>query len=496
MKAKSIATLCTAVLLATGLTALPLQATAQSARPIIFEIEGKTEGNETVGYTLPEEKAAAGNAISLKVFLKSTYHYSLPVTVSMQADGHEYSWSQTAGTLKGYAYSAADAEEATEQTNLQWNKLGTLEIPYLFYGEIVLPFSALNYGAGAEVSSVEAISLTATAAVNSNFASGDTWIVDGVSLYLFEANFATVEGGSVTIGEEIVDFTQLQPTALTHETSRGNCVGELQKATKEDVQVFRAFVNEYNSECEQMGDIKLIETFSLGSGFSSVGTERASAEFLKKFYRSGQIAGCEQVLEAGNCALAYHIDSGDYDAGKNSYAGLHFNFAKKEATNWSGAKGITVFVENTSSCLASFALEVFQYNLSTGLLEQYNLNDVGQKYKTAYAYNVETGEEFSYHTQTFLRVPANFKGWIRIPFSQYAAPAWSMAPAYGNEGVLDFDVNPVVKISMTRLFNVNLEMTLIIDNVGLYYSDFGVGSLFDDSVPSIRECVENGSVSV
>ena len=71
-----------------------------------------------------------------------------------------------------------------------------------------------------------------------------------------------------------------------------------------------------------------------------------------------------------------------------------------------------------------------------------------------------------------------------------------MAPAYGNEGVLDFDVNPVVKISMTRLFNVNLEMTLIIDNVGLYYSDFGVGSLFDDSVPSIRECVENGSVSV
>ena len=145
--------------------------------------------------------------------------------------------------------------------------------------------------------------------------------------------------------------------------------------------------------------------------------------------------------------------------------------------------------------LISFALEIFQYNQKTGLLEQYNLNDEAQKYKTLYAYNVETGEEFSYHTQTFMRVPANFKGWIRIPFSQYAAPAWSMASDYGNEGVLDFDANPVVKISITRLFNPNQDTTVILDDIALYYSDFGVGSLFDTDKPYLDENITVGEIA-
>ena len=142
----------------------------------------------------------------------------------------------------------------------------------------------------------------------------------------------------------------------------------------------------------------------------------------------------------------------------------------------------------------SFALELFQYNLETGLLEQYNLNDVGQKYKTVYAYDTQTGEEFSYHTQTFVRIPAGFKGWLRIPFSQYAAPSWSLSPSYGNEGILDFDKNPVVKISITRLFNANQDTEILLDNISLYYGDFSVGNLFDDSRQSIKDCMENGSV--
>ena len=73
------------------------------------------------------------------------------------------------------AYASPDAEQASVPTPLQWNKGGTLEIPYMFYGEILLPFSSLNSGAGAQISSVSEISVTFTAAVNSNFASGDTW---------------------------------------------------------------------------------------------------------------------------------------------------------------------------------------------------------------------------------------------------------------------------------------------------------------------------------
>lgn len=485
------------MLTATGLSVGTFAAAAQSASPLIYEAEGKLEGNETLAYTLPAAQEVTGNALAVKVFMKNTYHYSLPVSFSVTSAGKEYVWSKTSGTEHGYAYSSPEAQEATISTPLQWNKAGTLEIPYMFYGEILLPFSALNYGAGAQIGSVSEISMTFTAAVNSNFASGDTWIADGVCLYLFDVSCVTVDDrGTVAPAEEIADFTELKKDDISLTSETGNVVGELRSASQEDYAVFEGFVTQYNSACETKGDMKIVESFSFDEdAFAAAGKERTAAELFKKLYMSGQES--EYAIVNGGSegtALSYICDSAEYDAGKNSYAGVHFNFGRREATDWSGANGITVYVENKAPYLASFALEIFQYNLGTGLLEQYNLNDVGQKYKTLYAYNVETGEEFSYHTQTFMRVPANFKGWIRIPFSQYAAPAWSMTPTYGNEGVLDFDKNPVVKISITRLFNSNLDTELIIDDIALYYGDFSVGNLFDPSRQSIRDCIEKGTV--
>ena len=498
MKTKVVSVMLSAAMLAAaGISAGTFGAAAQTSYPLIYEAVGKLESNETISYSLPEEKSVTGNALSLKVFMKNTYHYSLPVSISITSEGKEYVWSKTTGAMQGFAYSSPDALQATIETPLQWNKDGTLEIPYMFYGEIVLPFSALNYGAGAEIGSVSDLSMTMTAAVNSNFASGDTWLADGVCMYLFDASCVTVDdSGKVAPAEELVDFGNVKADDVTHTAETGNVVGELRSASEEDYSVFEAFVRQYNSACETKGDMRIIESFSYDeTAFAQVSEERTAAELLKKFYLSGQESDYSIVNGgAEGTALSYTCDSAVYDAGKNSYAGVHFNFGRREATDWSGANGITVYVENTADYLASFALEIFQYNLGTGRLEQYNLNDVGQKYKTLYAYNVETGEEFSYHTQTFMRVPANFKGWIRIPFSQYAAPAWSMTPTYGNEGVLDFDKNPVVKISITRLFNVNLDTELIIDDVALYYGDFSVGNLFDQSKQSIRDCIEKGSV--
>lgn len=209
----------------------------------------------------------------------------------------------------------------------------------------------------------------------------------------------------------------------------------MRTATEEDYAVFEAFNAAYNAACATAGDMKIIENFEADEAFSGIGSERVASELYDKFYLSGQLS--DYSVAAGGVegnALHYNLDSSVYDAGKNSYAGVHFNFAKEDATDWSGAKGITVYVENTADYLVSFALEIFQYNLETGLLEQYNLNDVGQRYKTVYAYNVETGEEFSYHTQTFTRVPAGFKGWIRIPFSQYAAPRGRRRPPTVTKG--------------------------------------------------------------
>ena len=496
MKAKVISVaLASVVLAAAGVAYGAIGVSAAEAYPLVYEATGKLEDDQTLACTLSEETAVTGNAITLKVFMKNTYHYSLPVTISVTSRGQKYEWSKTAGFEVGYAYASPDASEATVSTRLQWNRAGTLELPYMFYGEVVLPFAELNAGVGAQIDSVSKIEIEMTAAVRSNFASGDTWINDGVCMYLFGVSCAIVENGDIVQTEELADFTQMQPDALELSAKTGKVVGGVRKASAEDFNVFEAFVAHYNAPCETKGDMKIIESVSYDEeAFADVSSERTAAELIGKFYGSGQIARGSIVDGVDGTALAYTLDSSDYDGGKNSYAGLHFNFGRRAATDWSGAKGIAVYVENTADYLISFALEIFQYNQKTGLLEQYNLNDEAQKYKTLYAYNVETGEEFSYHTQTFMRVPANFKGWIRIPFSQYAAPAWSMASDYGNEGVLDFDANPVVKISITRLFNPNQDTTVILDDIALYYSDFGVGSLFDTDKPSIRACIEQGSV--
>ncbi len=492
MKRKLLAILL-AVATLTSVCAAGAAVSAAEPAPLVYQADGKLDGNETFAYELSQAQQVTGNALAVRLFVKNTYNDAFPLAVSFTADGKEYSWTEKSGTLTGIEY---NAEGEPSQRTLQWREGGAVDVPYLFNGEVILPFSLLG---DVQISEISALKMLFTCSANSQFASGDTWLADNVCLYFYGIDCVTVEEDG-TLSEtrtELADFTKTGTEGVTLSAASGQPVGQLRTATEEDMVVAEAFIAQYNASCETIGDVKLVESFDFGDEFAGIADGRTADELYRHFYLSGQESDYSLTAGEGegNSLLSYNCDSLVYDAGRNSYAGVHFNFSKKDATDWSGAKGVTVYVENTADYLVSFAVEIFQFNTKTGLLEQYNLNDVANKYKTLYAYNVETGEEFSYHTQTFMRIPANFKGWIRIPFSQYAAPAWSLAPAYGNEGVLDFDANPVVKISLTRLFNVNLDATLLIDNIGLYYSDFGVGNLFDDSVPSIRQCLEEGTVA-
>ena len=97
MKAKFVCVaLSAAMLAAAGLSVGTFGVSAEGTYPLIYESEGKLESNEKLSYALPEAKQVTGNALSLKVFLKNTYHYSLPVGISVTADGKEYSWSRNA----------------------------------------------------------------------------------------------------------------------------------------------------------------------------------------------------------------------------------------------------------------------------------------------------------------------------------------------------------------------------------------------------------------
>lgn len=494
MKKRLFAVLTSALVLAAiGLPALVLEPSAAETLPLIYETETKLENNEQITYAPSSAVQVTGNALSMRVFVKNTYNYWLPVGLKATTSaGATYEWSD----LKALTAYEIDEKGAAEGTKVSRStaeqSLGAAEIAEHFYGDIVFPFSSLT-SAPADIASV---TVTITASRYSSFASGDTWVTDTVSLYLFGIDCVTVTESGVTTAEPIVDFRGMPASGVTLSgVASGQTVyGNVRAATSDDDTVFRAILAENYADAEWLGDIKLVENFDLNPTIAALSTQRATAEMEKAFVQSGQISDLSISASGayGGTALHYSLDSLKYVAGANSYAGVHFNFASKDAKNWSGAKGVTVYVENTADHIVSFAVEIFQFNSDTGKLEQYNLNDAGNKYKTLYAYNVETGEEFSYHTQTYMRIPANFKGWIRIPFSQYAAPEWSKAAAWGNMGVLDFGKYEVYKISLTRLFNVNQDTELIIDNIGIYYSDFTLGGLFNSELPSIKSCVENG----
>ena len=173
----------------------------------------------------------------------------------------------------------------------------------------------------------------------------------------------------------------------------------------------------------------------------------------------------------------------EYDASLNSYGSLGITLSEGK-NDFRGAKGLTVWVKNLQSYYVSFNLEFAEQE--EGGAERWNLN--GSTYRTLYFYDTETGEEFSASTDTVAYIPAGFCGWVRIPFSQYECPSWSMANEW-TDGVYD-ENKPHNNIYITSQFIVNDNVTIYFDNIGLYYSDFSVGRLFDDSIPGIAELTE------
>lgn len=48
---------------------------------------------------------------------------------------------------------------------------------------------------------------------------------------------------------------------------------------------------------------------------------------------------------------------------------------------------------------------------------------------------------------------------------------------------------PHTNIYITSQFILNDNVTMYFDNIGLYYSEFEAGKLFDRTLPSIAECL-------
>lgn len=171
----------------------------------------------------------------------------------------------------------------------------------------------------------------------------------------------------------------------------------------------------------------------------------------------------------------------DYDSSLNSYGSLNI---KAKISDWQKALGLTIWVKNPQPYPVSFNLEFNE--TEEGGVERWNLNN--QYYRKIYAFDTNTQEEFSFHSLTVCVVPAQFEGWLRIPFSEYEVPEWSLAYSW-TDGILDFK-KPHPNVYITSQFIVNDSVTFYFDNIGLYFEDFQVGKLFDRTKPSIKECLE------
>jgi len=172
----------------------------------------------------------------------------------------------------------------------------------------------------------------------------------------------------------------------------------------------------------------------------------------------------------------------EYQSKLNSYGSLAISVTNAD---WSKAKGVTIYVKNYQQYPASFGFEFAE--TEDGGVERWNLNST--KYRKIYAYDVITGEEYAFHTSTVIKLPANFEGWLRIAFQEFECPEWSQAYAW-TDGVLDLN-KPHANIYITSQFIINDSCQFLFDNIGIYYSDFQVGKLFDRTYPSIKECLES-----
>lgn len=344
-----------------------------------------------------------------------------------------------------------------------WPKLG-------FYGTIYLPIHKLNIGSLDNKTSINApinkIRIQHNSKSNARKemithffeivdatlelpGNEEKWIGDVLILEDFDTINAK---DSVNIHGQILDFTKIDPSNVT---------------LSQDAKMFARKMTqiEYDNLLSSLEDTNVKDW---QSKYSVTGQKFSYTPFDNGIYNTG-------------FKWQYGSYLTEYDSNLNSYGSFNI---KVDHTDWKNALGLTLWFKNPQNYPVSFNLEFAESE--NGGLERWNLNN--DYYRKIYAYDVNTGEEFAFHSLVVAEVPANFEGWLRIPFAEYEVPSWSLNNEW-SDGKLDLN-KPHTNIYITSQFIKNDSVTMYFDNVGIYFEDFQVGKLFDRKLPSIKDCLE------
>lgn len=336
-----------------------------------------------------------------------------------------------------------------------------------FYGTMYLPWSLSNGGSKDKPTEAPAEIVKIRIQHNSDYASARRYML----AHFFSLTDATLSSEEVDVSfGDVRVFETFEPEALN--------VTETEIFNFGDVD-FDALTWSDN----KVMDARLATSDEL-SKLAEIEANLGKEGFKSKYSTSGQAFDFSREKQTYGNALKWEYGSfyDTYDSKLNAYGSLTVPVDAKHS-NFAGAKGLTLWMKNPQPYPVSFNLEFAEAD-STGA-ERWNLN--GTDYRTAYFYDMITGEEFSAPTLHVLFVPANFEGWIRVPFSQYACPSWSMGQ--GHDGIYE-EENLHTNIYITSQFAINDSVTMYFDNIGLYYNDFNVGMLFGSTLPSIKNCLE------
>lgn len=231
-------------------------------------------------------------------------------------------------------------------------------------------------------------------------------------------------------------------------------------------------------EEKYLGDVKVLDNFSVrDEGYSDDDLNAIIGDYYTTYGEASSVSAVR--LDGGMTALRWTI--GNYQSEfanvSGGYAGLTVNPVSSvdDWGDWSGAKGITLHIQNPQPYEISFNI-AFQQSID-GNTVSYRMDYANSP---VYALDVNTGEEFSFCTASTIYLPPLFDGWIRIDFSTFRR--------YSATGPDEIDFSKdVVAVKITSYMYDNSDVSFIFSGLGLYYNSFTVDWIFGDTGNTIAD---------
>ena len=437
---------------------------------------------------LTDAPVAAGDALAIK--MSALYNKSAFRIIVIDSDGEAYRAGAAAGE---YPFVSEDGKIGQMPTyyNCLWpeKKAGTLLLEYSVFSlqsagscDIVN-----NRVADKKLGEIAEIYLSMDMAETSGEAKNRKIAI---------ASVANVELGSETI-DILADLTKYSVTSDKNESADANfaepknsviAVPMEKSAFKNGNWVLgRATVAELAEKApispQRVGDVKILDNFAiLDKGYSQEEKDSIIGDFYSLY---GERSYLSAVSAGGKDALCWTMGNyvTDYQNVSGGYCGLTVNpvASAQDWGDWSGAKGMTLWVKNPQSHEISFNI-AFQQVIDSQTVS-YRMD---YENSTVYAADTRTGEEFSFPTSTTIYLPGDFEGWLRLDFSVFGR--------YSATGPDEIDFShEVIALKITSYLYDNSDMSLIFGYVGLYYEDFSVNWAFDEGGKGILDRMSEGA---